>query len=127
MQHRTVVVTGAGRDGIASTLQAHGLASAFCVVVTGADVRRSKPQPDCYLRAVELLGLSVDDCISFEDTDNGVRASRAAGVRCIGVRNTFTNAHRFEGVEALFDTLQEASHWLMAKYLNPPAQESAHA
>lgn len=118
---RLAVVTGAGRDGIASTLEAYGLASTFAVIVTGADVPRSKPHPDCYLRAVDLLGIPAAHCVSFEDTDNGVRASLAAGIRCIGVRHAFTEAHRFDGVDALFDDIGDAARWLTAGCSPRPA------
>jgi beta-phosphoglucomutase-like phosphatase (HAD superfamily) len=53
------------------------------------DVESAKPAPDAYLRALELLGCErAEDVVAFEDTDVGIAAARAAGVRCIAVAGT---------------------------------------
>jgi sugar-phosphatase len=55
------------------------------VVVSAEDVERGKPDPSCYLRAAELLGVSPADAIVFEDAEAGVRSALAAGMRCVVV------------------------------------------
>ena len=70
------VVTGASAFGVNSTLCAHGLASRFAAVVSGDDVRHSKPAPDCYLLALERLGVRAGECVAIEDTEPGVAADR---------------------------------------------------
>ena len=54
-------------------------------VVTAEDVERGKPQPDCYLRAAELLGVAPSDAIVFEDAEAGISAGLAAGMRVVVV------------------------------------------
>jgi sugar-phosphatase len=54
-------------------------------VVTAEDVERGKPQPDCYLRAAELLGVDPVDAIVFEDAEAGIQAGLAAGMRVVVV------------------------------------------
>ena len=49
-------------------------------------VAYSKPSPDGYLRAADLLDIPADGCIVVEDTDVGIAAGRAAGMRTVGVR-----------------------------------------
>ena len=56
------------------------------VLVTRDQVTDGKPAPDGYLRAAHLLGIPVDGCIVIEDTDVGIAAGRAAGMRTVGVR-----------------------------------------
>lgn len=46
---------------------------------------RGKPEPDIFLAAARLLGVGPEECLVFEDAENGVRAARAAGMRVIGV------------------------------------------
>lgn len=55
--------------------------------VTGEDVKNPKPAPDVFLKALGELGLSKEECIIIEDSENGVRAAKAAGVTCIGFAN----------------------------------------
>jgi HAD superfamily hydrolase (TIGR01509 family) len=58
---------------------------AFAVVVAGDDVEHSKPHPEAYLRAAELLGVDPRDCVAIEDSSPGVTAAMASGAATIGV------------------------------------------
>ena len=84
------LVSGAARVEIESVLKAAGLADAFSVVVAAEDVARGKPDPEGYERALALLddGLARADVVAFEDTEAGVAAANAAGLRCVGVLGT---------------------------------------
>jgi HAD superfamily hydrolase (TIGR01509 family) len=58
---------------------------AFEVVVAGDDVEHSKPHPEAYLRAAELLGVNAAECVAIEDSAPGVAAASASGAATIGV------------------------------------------
>jgi HAD superfamily hydrolase (TIGR01509 family) len=58
---------------------------AFRVVVTGDEVSQGKPDPEPYLRAAELLGVDIRDCVVVEDSRTGVRAGLASGAHVIAV------------------------------------------
>jgi HAD superfamily hydrolase (TIGR01509 family) len=58
---------------------------AFDVVVTGDEVARGKPDPEAYLRAAELLGVPVTECVVVEDSPPGVAAGVAAGAAVVAV------------------------------------------
>ena len=60
---------------------------AFDVVVAGDDVKFGKPDPEPYLKAAELLGVNIKNCIVFEDSNTGLRSAEAAGAHAIGVPN----------------------------------------
>ena len=60
----------------------------FRVVIDGHQVRRPKPDPEIYLRAADLLATAARDCIVFEDSEAGLQAARAAGMRTVGVKTT---------------------------------------
>ncbi len=55
------------------------------VLVTADDVARPKPDPEGYLLAARLLGVPVDACVAFEDSEAGVRAAVASGARTVVV------------------------------------------
>jgi beta-phosphoglucomutase len=84
------VVSGAHRDEVVPALDAAGLAAAVAVVVTSEDVERGKPDPAGYLLALERLddGLVAEDVTVFEDTEAGVAAAKAAGMRCVAIPGT---------------------------------------
>jgi HAD superfamily hydrolase (TIGR01509 family) len=82
------VVSGSARSEIEPVLEAAGLASSIAVVVAAEDVERGKPAPDGYLRALDLLGLGAGDAVAVEDSEVGIEAAKAAGVRCVAVTGT---------------------------------------
>jgi beta-phosphoglucomutase len=84
------VVSGAHRDEVVPALDAAGLAAAVAVAVTSEDVERGKPDPAGYLLALERLdeGLRAEDVTVFEDTEAGVVAAKAAGMRCVAIPGT---------------------------------------
>ena len=84
------VVSGAYRDEVVPALEAAQLADAIAVVVTTEDVERGKPDPQGYLRALELLDedIRAEDVTVFEDTEAGVAAAKAAGMRCVAIPGT---------------------------------------
>lgn len=99
------VVTGASANGVHATLRANDLGQHFATVVSGDDVRASKPAPDCYLLALDRLGLPAADCLAIEDTQHGLQAARAAGIRCLVLPTPMSRQHDFEGAEAVLDGL----------------------
>ena len=62
--------------------------SLFDAILTSEDFERSKPDPDCYLKAAARLGASTDECIVFEDSFNGLRSGRAANMKVVGLATT---------------------------------------
>jgi sugar-phosphatase len=62
------------------------------VLVAEEDAAHGKPDPAGYLRALELLdgNLAASDVLVFEDTEAGVAAAKAAGMRCVAVLGTQT-------------------------------------
>lgn len=102
------VVTGAGANGVEATLRVHDLRRHFETVVSGDDVRASKPAPDCYLLALERLGLPAADCLAIEDTQHGLQAARAAGIRCVVLPTILSRQHDFEGADVVLDGLSQA-------------------
>lgn len=70
---------------VRSEMESIGLLDYFHVVVCGDMVPRSKPNPDIYLKACELLKVSPGCCYAVEDSPNGIRAASGAGMKAIMV------------------------------------------
>jgi len=56
----------------------------FDAIVTGSDDLKSKPNPDIFLEAAKRLNTAPEECIVIEDAHNGVKAAKAASMKCIG-------------------------------------------
>ena len=71
-----------------------GLYNLLDAIVTGDEVVYSKPYPEIYQKAAAALGLEPGECVSVEDSINGIKASQAAGIKCMAY--TATNRHGFD-------------------------------
>jgi HAD superfamily hydrolase (TIGR01509 family) len=81
------VASSAHADVIAAALEATGLTDTFAVVVSSDEVAHGKPAPDVYVETARRMGLAPSVCLVVEDSLNGVRAARAAGMTVVLVPN----------------------------------------
>jgi len=81
------------------------LADRFEHVVTRDQVPRPKPAPDLYVEACRRLAVSPANALALEDSTNGVRAAKGAGLTCVAVPNSITMAFDFSHADARLDTL----------------------
>jgi beta-phosphoglucomutase len=111
------IVSGAARREIEPVVAAAGLAPHVGAIISSDDVFHGKPHPEGYLKALELLGssarasgsepqspLRADDVVVFEDTEAGIAAAKAAGMRCIAVEGTL-KPERLAAADALVAAL----------------------
>jgi len=77
----------------------------FEVIGAGDVVAAKKPAPDIYLYVLERLRLAPGECIAFEDSENGLRSSQAAGVTTVITVNDYTRTHDFQGAALVVDHL----------------------
>jgi HAD superfamily hydrolase (TIGR01509 family) len=70
---------------IETVLDAAGLHSCFVAALSTEQVRRGKPAPDIYLAAAERLGRPPQTCAGVEDSSNGVRSAKSAGLPVIAI------------------------------------------
>lgn len=82
---KIALASGSSHNSINHHLNEVGATHYFDVIVGGMDVANGKPAPDIFLLAAEKLGVKPETCIVIEDSENGIKAGVAAGMRCIGV------------------------------------------
>jgi HAD superfamily hydrolase (TIGR01509 family) len=77
------VVSGGRRNSVEHSLTTVDLIDKFPVIVGAGDYKRSKPAPDPFLTAAEILGVPPEHCLVFEDTDLGIQSATAAGMASV--------------------------------------------
>ena len=86
---RTAVVTSSNLPKMESVYRKQpGFKALFDAILTSEDFERSKPDPDCYLKAACKLGVAPDACVVFEDSVNGLRSGIAAKMKVVGLLTT---------------------------------------
>jgi HAD superfamily hydrolase (TIGR01509 family) len=108
------LATATARREAELMLDTLGVRWVFRAVVTGDDVARPKPAPDCYRLAVERLGLAPADCAAVEDAPHGIRSAREAGLYVLAVSTSFP-ADALGEAHRVFPSVLEALAWLAAR------------
>jgi HAD superfamily hydrolase (TIGR01509 family) len=75
------------------------------IVTADGNQERAKPNPTLYLEALEELSIAADEAVAFEDSPNGVRAAKAAGIYCVAVPNAVTAALGLDEADLVLDSL----------------------
>jgi HAD superfamily hydrolase (TIGR01509 family) len=81
------LASSSNREVIDAVLAAGGIADLFGATVSSEEVARGKPAPDVYLEAARRLAVDPARCAAVEDSHNGIRSAKAAGMRCVAVPN----------------------------------------
>ena len=82
-----VLASSSAKRKIERVFTRFGLYPYFSHIVSGEDFEFSKPNPAIFNEAVAKTGFSKDECIIIEDSTNGIKAAKAAGVFCIGYQS----------------------------------------
>jgi putative hydrolase of the HAD superfamily len=105
---KTAIVSSSSREWIDSHLtRLERLADFDEIVTADGDTARAKPAPTLYLEALDRLGVAAEDAIAFEDSPNGVRAAKAAGVVVVAVPNSVTGALDLGEADLVVSSLAE--------------------
>jgi HAD superfamily hydrolase (TIGR01509 family) len=81
------LASSSNRELIDAVLEAGRIAGLFRATVSSEEVARGKPAPDVYLEAARRLGADPGDCVAVEDSHNGIRSAKAAGMSCVAIPN----------------------------------------
>ncbi len=84
---RLGLASSSNRPLIEVVLAKAGVADLFEATVSSEEVERGKPAPDVFLEAARRLGVSPEACAAIEDSGNGIRAARTAGMSVIAIPN----------------------------------------
>ena len=86
---KTAVVTSSNHQKMESVYRQHPEFKAmFDAILTSEDFEHSKPHPDCYLNAAARFDAQPEECVVFEDSFNGLKSGRAAGMKVVGLATT---------------------------------------
>ena len=77
----------------------------FAVVEDASTAPKKKPHPQVYLQTLSRLGLPANECLAFEDSNNGLQAALGAGLATIITPTSFTQHHDFKGAAQMLPDL----------------------
>jgi len=107
--YRLAVVSSSLQWMMDEVLSQTGLGALFDASVSADDVKKEKPSPEPYLKAVSDLGLEPSQAVVVEDSETGVASAIAAGVPVIAVRHRYNGRHDMSGAIAELAGLSDLS------------------
>ncbi|MCB0457507.1 MAG: HAD family phosphatase [Flavobacteriaceae bacterium] len=79
-----VLASSASMDNINQIFTRFDLDRYFKAKLSGADLKKSKPHPEIFIKATQAADCSPNECMVIEDSTNGILAAKAAGIFCVG-------------------------------------------
>ena len=102
------LATMGDQNNIDFTLKGLGIGSFFKTSTGGHEVLKGKPDPEIFLKSLEKAGIKPEYALVFEDSGGGIRSSKAAGLKVIGIATTHTKKELLEmGCEAAYSDFNE--------------------
>ncbi len=97
------------RKAIQAVLRKFRINGYFSFAMSGEQVERSKPDPDIFIKTAERIRRDPKECLVIEDSSNGVKAARRAGMKCIAYKNTETGPQDLSEADLIVRDLNEIS------------------
>jgi HAD superfamily hydrolase (TIGR01509 family) len=103
------IASSSSAEWVSGHLEHHDLRGYFRSVFTSRDVEKVKPDPGLYLLAAQSLQLPVESILAFEDSPNGIKAAKRAGLRCVTVPNSITREMDLGEADLVVNSMSEIS------------------
>lgn len=104
-----VVASSASMDNINRVFNRFDLNPFFKAKFSGADVPKSKPHPELFLKAAAATGYGTSECMVIEDSTNGVKAAHAAGIFCVGFNSEHSKDQDYSLANVVVEHFEEIS------------------
>jgi len=109
------LVTGGDRDRVNNALESDGIANFFDAIVTSEDVMYTKPSPEPYLKAAQILGVDPDQCMVIENAPLGIMSAKLAEMKCMAITTTLS-ASFLKKADVVVDNFTEVLEALRRLY-----------
>jgi len=104
-----ILASSASKVTIDRVFTRFGLHDFFTHIVSGEDFPKSKPHPAIFEHAASLSTAPKENCIVIEDSTNGVRAAKAAGIYCVGYVSEHSKDQHLDEADLVINHFKELS------------------
>lgn len=102
-----VVASSASMHGINQIFERFDLNQYFSGKFSGADLKKSKPHPEIFIKAAEHTGFKKEECMVIEDSTNGLKAAYAAGIFCVGYKSEHSTGQDYSLADEVISEFSE--------------------
>lgn len=105
---KLILASSASRNTINWVLSRFDLDRYFMDRISGAELKASKPHPEIFMKAAQMAVESLENCIVIEDSTNGIKAAKSAGIYCIAYRSPHSKNQDYSLADRLIDDFSKA-------------------
>jgi len=105
-----VVASSASMLGIKQIFERFDLNQYFSAKFSGADLEKSKPHPEIFIKAAEFTGFKKSECMVIEDSTNGIKAAHSAGIFCTGFKSKHSSGQDYTLANKVVSSFEEISY-----------------
>lgn len=103
---------------IMAVLKKFNIEDYFLKILSGEEVKKGKPEPDIYIEASKMLNVNPENCLVIEDSRNGVKAAKCAGMKCIGFINENSGIQDLSQADLVISSLEKINLVLIRNLYN---------
>lgn len=105
-----VVASSASMSGINEIFERFKLNQYFSAKFSGADLKKSKPHPEIFIKAAKSTGFSKSECMVIEDSTNGIKAAHTAGIFCTAFKSKHSSGQDYSLADKVISNFAEISY-----------------
>lgn len=105
-----VLASSASRQSIENVFERFELDQYFLAKLSGADLKASKPHPEIFIKAAEASGFKKEECMVIEDSTNGIKAAKAAGIFCVGYDGPHSKNQDYSEADMVISNFKEITY-----------------
>lgn len=105
-----VVASSASMHGINQIFERFNLNQYFNGKFSGADLEKSKPHPEIFLKAARYTGFKNSECMVIEDSTNGIKAANAADIFCVGFKSEHSTGQDYSKADLVISDFEEIAY-----------------
>jgi HAD superfamily hydrolase (TIGR01509 family) len=102
-----VLASSASMGTINTVFNRFELNNYFIAKLSGADLKASKPHPEIFIKAAMASGYSKDECLVIEDSTNGIKAAKAAGIFCVAFKSPHSKNQEYTAATKIISNFKE--------------------
>lgn len=112
------LASSSSRENIEVVVNKLKLFGHFDFIISGDEVKNGKPEPDIFLTVSDKFNLPANKCIVIEDSHNGVRAARKAGMHCIGFKNNDSGNQDLSEADLIVNSFTGSDYFKIINFIN---------
>ncbi|WP_178988886.1 HAD family hydrolase [Winogradskyella schleiferi] len=113
---KLVVASSASMPNIERIFNRFNLNQFFMGKFSGADLKRSKPHPEIFIKAAEHTGFIKSECMVIEDSTNGIKAAHAANIFCVGFKSEHSSGQDYSKANIIISDFEEVAYSEVHKF-----------